>query len=144
MHDSVDLGSLPRAEFAFPGPLRDKLVSAILDGSKTTTSSLVEEYQRTDESLPIVGNLSVLIDSHGQEIAVLEVVGVDIVPLAEVTLQHALGEGEGFTTMDQWREEHLKFWTSKEFLEANGEPPIRVDGKTPIVCESFRLKQLLP
>jgi hypothetical protein len=33
--------ALAKAEFVFPGPLRDRLVAAILDGSKTTTTGLV-------------------------------------------------------------------------------------------------------
>ena len=36
---------LPIAEFAFPGPLRDQLVAAILDGTKTTTTGLVADYE---------------------------------------------------------------------------------------------------
>lgn len=39
------LASLPKAEFAFPGPLRDQLVAAILDGSKTSTTGLVADYE---------------------------------------------------------------------------------------------------
>jgi len=37
-------GDLPIVEFAFPGPLRDQLVAAILAGEKTTTTSLVADY----------------------------------------------------------------------------------------------------
>jgi uncharacterized protein YhfF len=37
-------GDLPVAEFAFPGPLRDQLVAAILAGEKTTTTGLVADY----------------------------------------------------------------------------------------------------
>lgn len=39
------LGSLPISEYGFPGPLRDKLLAALLSGAKTTTSSLHEGYQ---------------------------------------------------------------------------------------------------
>jgi hypothetical protein len=35
---------LPVMEFAFPGPLRDQLVAAVLGGTKTTTSGLVADY----------------------------------------------------------------------------------------------------
>jgi hypothetical protein len=34
-------GDLPIVQFAFPGPLRDQPVAAILAGEKTTTTSLV-------------------------------------------------------------------------------------------------------
>jgi uncharacterized protein YhfF len=36
---------LPIFEFAFPGPLRDKLVAAVLDGTKTTTTGLLQDYE---------------------------------------------------------------------------------------------------
>jgi hypothetical protein len=38
---AVPADDLPVAEFAFPGPLRDQLVAAILAGEKTTTSAAV-------------------------------------------------------------------------------------------------------
>lgn len=43
---------MPVAEFAFPGPLRDQLVAAILSGTKTTTSALLAGYG-PDEPLPV-------------------------------------------------------------------------------------------
>ena len=35
--------------------LRDRLVAAIIDGSKTATSSTFVEYSVEDEALPVVG-----------------------------------------------------------------------------------------
>ena len=54
-HDPAPYGDpadLPRNEFAFPGPLRDKLVAAILDGSKTATTGLLIDYEHEGEPLP--------------------------------------------------------------------------------------------
>lgn len=45
---------LPIFEFAFPGPLRDKLVSAVLDGTKTTTTGLLHDYEIDGDPLPVV------------------------------------------------------------------------------------------
>jgi len=42
-------GEPPEAEFGFPGPLPDRLVAAVLDGSKTTTSGLVADYEHEHE-----------------------------------------------------------------------------------------------
>ena len=50
--EPFDLASLPRALFAFPGPLRDTLVAAVLDGRKTATTGLVADYEHGDEALP--------------------------------------------------------------------------------------------
>jgi hypothetical protein len=47
---------LPVAEFAFPGPLRDQLVAAILSGGKTTTTGLLAGYERDGEPLPRPGS----------------------------------------------------------------------------------------
>jgi hypothetical protein len=51
----VPFEDLPVAEFAFPGPLRDQLVAAILASSKTTTTGLVADYQHEGEPLPHPG-----------------------------------------------------------------------------------------
>lgn len=95
----ADAAGLPKAEFAFPGRLRDRLVAAILDGSKTSTTGLAVEYELQDEPLPQVGDRSVLVDSDDQPIAVLEVTSVRVVPLVEVDLTHARDEGEGHQTV---------------------------------------------
>lgn len=38
--------------FAFPGPLRDQLVGAVLRGEKVSTSGLLAEYEAEREELP--------------------------------------------------------------------------------------------
>jgi uncharacterized protein YhfF len=63
---------LPVAEFAFPGPLRDQLVSAILAGAKTTTTGLVADYEHEGESLPKRGLRQAVVDSAGHRVAVIE------------------------------------------------------------------------
>ncbi|MBH0242395.1 RNA-binding protein, partial [Streptomyces cavourensis] len=50
---------------AFPGPLRDRLVAAVLSGEKVSTSGLLAEYELEQEELPPVGERSALIDSEG-------------------------------------------------------------------------------
>lgn len=61
----MNLNDLPLTEFAFPGPLRDQLVAAILSGAKTSTSGLVLDYERENEPLPKVGLYSAVVDSEG-------------------------------------------------------------------------------
>lgn len=133
------MGALPVVEFALPGPLRDRLVAAIVAGEKTTTSSLYEEWTRDGEPLPSAGRREVVVDSAGVGVCVTETVEVSTCRLADIALAHAVGEGEGFTTVAEWRSAHEEFWGSAEFRASVGEPQIRIDDDTLIVCEEFRL-----
>ncbi|MCZ9352029.1 ASCH domain-containing protein [Streptomyces mutabilis] len=135
----IDTDTLPRAEFAFPGPLRDQLVAAILDGSKTSTTGLAAEYERDGEPLPEAGQRSVVVDSDDRPVAVIEVTGVRVVPLARVGLAHAVDEGEGYTSVAEWRAGHERFWHSAEMRAAPDDPGFAVDDETQAVLERFRL-----
>jgi len=135
----MNLDDLPAAEFAFPGPLRDLLVGAILSGSKTSTSSLELEYQRANEPLPAVGQRSAVLDSAGRRVTVIETTEVRIVRLADIDLRHALDEGEGHESVEQWRSEHEKFWHSAEVRAEIGDPNFTVNDDTLVVAQRFRL-----
>ena len=132
---------LPVVEFAFPGPLRDQLVAAILAGEKTTTSGLVADYEHENEPLPVPGLRQVVVDSAGSPVAVIETTAVRVVRLAEVDLDHALGEGEGFTSVAEWRAGHEQFWHSAEMRQALGDPAFTVSDDTLVVAQEFRLIQ---
>ncbi|WP_037311896.1 ASCH domain-containing protein [Amycolatopsis orientalis] len=135
----ADFASMPRAEFAFPGPLRDQLVTAILNGSKTSTTGLVVDYEHEGEPLPEVGSRSVVIDSDDRPVAVIEVTGVRVVPLAQVDLAHVVDEGEGDASMAEWRASHERFWHSAETRAALEDPEFTVDDTTLAVLQRFRL-----
>jgi len=129
---------LPVIEFAFPGPLRDRLVNAIGLGAKTATSSLLHEYEVGDEPLPIVGDRSAVIDSDGKRVAVIVTTAVRIVPLREVSMEHALAEGEGYESIADWRAGHTRFWTSEAMRAALGED-FELSDSSLVVLEQFVL-----
>ncbi|MCX4785703.1 MULTISPECIES: ASCH domain-containing protein [unclassified Streptomyces] len=128
---------------AFPGPLRDRLVAAVLAGAKVSTTGLLAEYEAEKEELPPVGERSALINSDGREIAVLEVTEVRVLRLGDVDLQHAIDEGEGDRSVAEWRAGHERFWHGKEMREALGDPEFTVDDDTMVVAERFRVVELL-
>lgn len=130
---------LPHAEFAFPGPLRDVLVAAILDGSKTSTTSLAAEYELSDEPLPRVGARQLVIDSAGQPAGVIETTGVRQALLGGVDWEHARDEGEGYDSVAQWRAGHEEFWHSPEMRDSLGDAAFTVTDGTLVVLERFRL-----
>ncbi|MFI6939788.1 ASCH domain-containing protein [Streptomyces sp. NPDC050418] len=133
---SLDLKTF---EFAFPGPLRDQLVAAVLDGAKTSTTGLVVDYEHWGDPLPRVGELGAVLDSDERVVAVIEMTEVRVLPLADVDLRHALDEGEGYTTVAAWREVHERFWHSDEMREALEDPAFTVDDATPVVAQRFRV-----
>jgi len=135
---------LPVVGFAFPGPLRDQLVAAVVAGSKTTTTSLVAEYEHDHEPLPRPGLREVVLDSADRRVAVIETTSVRVIRLGDVDLAHALGEGEGYTSVAEWRAGHERFWHSAEMRAALGDPEFTVDDDTLVVAQAFRLVRESP
>lgn len=141
---AADPATLPEAEFAFPGPLRDRLVAAILSGEKTATASLVLEYEVAGEQLPQVGDRSALVDSAGRRLAVLETTEVRVLRAGDVDETFARDEGEGFESVADWREAHRRFWESEQYRAAVRRPDLVLTDDEPVVAERFRLVERLP
>ncbi len=135
----MEAGRLGVGEFAFPGPLRDQLVAAIVDGTKTTTTGLVEDYEREREPLPRPGDREVVIDSAGAPVTLIEIVAVRVVRVGDVDLAHAIGEGEGYGCVADWRAGHEAFWHSAEMRESLGDPAFTVTDDTLAVAIEFRV-----
>jgi uncharacterized protein YhfF len=138
----MNLDELPRMEFAFPGPLRDRLVAAILSGVKTATTGLVLEYERENEPLPEVGQLLAVVDSTDRRVAAIELTQVRVIRLADVDLRHALDEGEGDESVVEWRAGHEKFWHSAEVRAELDDPHFTVNDDTLVLTQRFRLVQV--
>lgn len=100
-------------------------MAAVLDGSKTSTTATLIEYEIEQEDLPVAGLQEVVIDSAGKPVVVIEMTEIRQARLAEVDLQHAIDEGEGFTTVAQWRAGHEAFWHSQEMRDAMDDPTSR-------------------
>jgi uncharacterized protein YhfF len=135
----MDAGRLSVGEFAFPGPLRDRLVAAILDGAKTTTTGLLDDYERDGEPLPRPRDREVVIDSAGEPVALIEIVAARVIRVADIDLRHALGEGEGYTSVADWRAGHEAFWHSADMREYVGDPAFTVNDDTLAVAIEFRV-----
>ena len=135
----MEAGRLSVGEFAFPGPLRDQLVAAILDGTKTTTTGLVGDYEVEGEPLPCPGDRWVVIDSAGDPVTLIEIVTSRVVRVGDVDLEHAIGEGEGYGCVAEWRAGHEAFWHSAEMREALGDPSFTVNDDTLAVATEFRV-----
>jgi uncharacterized protein YhfF len=133
------ISDLPTCEFAFPGPLRDQLVAAVLSGAKTSTTGLFDDYARDGEPLPAVGGRSVVVDSAGRPVAVIEQTEVRVVRVGDVDLAHARDEGEGYESVAAWRAGHEEYWHGPDYRGYLGDPHFTVDDDTLAVAQRFRL-----
>ena len=134
---------LPLAEFAFPGPVRDALVAAILAGAKTSTTGLHEELVREGAPIGSVGDRELVVDSDGRGVAVIATTEVEVKRMGDVDLPFAIEEGEGFETLDEWRDAHVRFFTGLEMVALLGDPRVPIDEDTLVVCYRFRLLERL-
>jgi uncharacterized protein YhfF len=124
------LSDLPPFELGWPRTeLRRQLVDAVLRGDKTATAGLLDD--RDNEPLGKPGDRRVLLGFDDEPVAIIEQTEVEVVPAGEIDLQFARDEGEGFESVDDWREAHERFF----------ERPIHAD--TQIVAVRFKLVELL-
>ncbi|CAL9373199.1 hypothetical protein SUDANB176_00911 [Streptomyces sp. enrichment culture] len=117
-------------ELGTPGGLRGRLNSLVLAGRKTATTGLLAEYVEETEGLEFVGERMALLDDDGHAIATMEITGVERKSFAGVPWEHALAEGEGDASLEEWRAGHREFWRSEG---------TQVTDDTPVVCLAFRL-----
>ena len=114
-----------------PGPLRRRLTTLALSGSKVATAGLWEQgYVDEGEVIEEVGERQALLGDDGGVAAIIEITRVETLGFSAVTWEFAQAEGEGFRSIEDWRERHRAF-----FAECG----VDVDEETPIVCVWFRV-----
>jgi len=99
----------------------------VLRGDKTATAGLAEleeEHWSAGDRLTVLGY-------DDEPVAIAEVVEERVIPAGEIDVQFARDEGEGFESIEAWREAHERFF----------ERPLLDD--TLIVATRFRLVERL-
>ena len=141
----ADLASLKTWGFADPGPLRDELTALALSGAKTTTASLLVDFEMEGEELPTEGQRDILVDSALRPVAVVETISCRVCPLADVDDQHAIDEGEGYADAAGFRDAHEGYWNSyiDQVRAYLGDPSFVLGDDTPVVLERFRIVERL-
>jgi uncharacterized protein YhfF len=134
----VDSDDLPVLELAFPGPLRDSGVAAILAGTKTALTGLLQILEHEGEQVPLPGQRFSVVDSAGRPAAIIELTEVRVVPISEVGDDYAHAEGRGYADAAEWRRAHEEFFRSEGIAAYLGTVP-EIDDDTLVVTERFRL-----
>jgi uncharacterized protein YhfF len=142
---TIDPAGLLRWGFAEPGPLRDELTAAALAGRKTTTASLLVEYVIDGDALPVAGELQMLVDSEGRDVAIVETISCRVARLADVDDRHAIDEGEGYADAHDFRVAHERYWNGylDQVRSGLGDPAFALTDDTMIVLERFRIVERL-
>jgi len=112
-----------------------KLALLVRDGPKRATAGLAAEYEAENESLPMVGDLSLILDGQGEPVCVIRTTQVEVRRFGDVDEAFAWDEGEGDRTLAWWRRAHVRFF------ERFGN---RVDEDTAMVLERFELLWPVP
>jgi uncharacterized protein YhfF len=131
--------SHPAARFGLPGPLRDRLVDAVLRGEKTATSSLLAEWDADNTPLPAVGDRLTVVDSDDRPVGLIEISAASVIRLGDVDLDIVRAEGEGFSSVREWRNSHEKFWRERVIPRLPAPLAIPLVDDTEIVVERFRV-----
>lgn len=115
----------------------------MLDGTKSTTTGLLQDYEIGGEPLPVVGTQAAVVDSAGRRVAIIELTEVRVSRLGDVDLGHARDEGEGHDSVAAWRAGHEDYWHGTDDRGWLGDRYFTVDDDTPAVLERFRLVAVL-
>jgi len=118
--------------------MADELISLVLAGKKTGTSTLAIEYdgqgQKEVENMPRTGDYDVILDGTGKPAGIIRITSVTIKPFNEVTEAFAHSEGEGDRTLDFWRNEHWRIWS-----RLGRQQGFSMKEDLLVVCQSFEL-----
>lgn len=107
----------------------------VLRGEKRATAGLKWSYEAEAESLPEVGQFSVITNWDGVPQCIIEVTSVEIKPFNKVSAEFAFEEGEGDKSLEFWRRVHWDFF-SLECKEIGREPTEYM----PVVLEKFKVR----
>lgn len=116
--------------FGMTNAQADELADLVNRKIKTATTSAYELDE--DNTLPQVGDYSIILDSQGKPVCVIQEKCVEIVPYNLISQEHAYHEGEGDRSYQYWRKVHDDFFT-KEYRE-NGKS---FYPQAPMMCEVF-------
>jgi uncharacterized protein YhfF len=110
-----------------------------LSGAKTSTTGLYEGHRREGSPIERVSSRSLVVDSGGRSVAVIETTAVEVKPMGDVDLAFAIAEGEGFESLEEWKDAHVRFFSGLEMTMLLGDPPVPIDDATLVVCSRFRV-----
>jgi uncharacterized protein YhfF len=90
-----------------------RLAHHVIKGHKRATTGWVKSYEHDGDKQPVAGTISIVTDGFGIPLCVLETERVVYNTFAEATEEIAIGEAEGDTSIEDWREGHRKWFVTE-------------------------------
>lgn len=88
----------------------DALAKLVADGIKTATSSAYALYEIEHETLPEVGEYSIILDSKKEAVCIIQTTQVTVVAFDKISSEQAYKEGENDRSLENWRKVHKEFF----------------------------------
>jgi len=108
-------------ELGTPGTMRERLNGLVLEGQKRATAGTTGDYD--DNEREFVGERLALVNDNLEKVGIVEVTGVVETTFGDVPWSFAQAEGEGDTSIEEWRAVHRRFWSS-EGVNVSDEMPV--------------------
>ena len=90
----------------------NELLRLVLEGRKRATASSLFAYSQDGQSMPKVGDYSIVTDWDGNPKCVIQTTTVQTIPYSEMTFDVCKREGED-ENLESWRKGHQKFFTEE-------------------------------
>ena len=91
--------------------MADELAQLVLAGTKRATAGAVWSYEASGKGVPRPGHLSIVTNSAGTPLCVIETRAVEVKPFSSVTAEFAAVEGEGDGSLGYWQRVHAAYFT---------------------------------
>ena len=99
----------------------DTCADLVCKDIKRATSHSLLGMQYRQETLPKIGDFSVVTDWAGKAKCVIRTTSVKLVPYFAIHAEHARLEGEGDKSLEHWQKSHWDYYT-RELSEFNRTP----------------------
>lgn len=113
--------------------IANELLDLVLKGTKKATTSCFDSYEINKQSLPKVGDISIVNDWDGNPKCIIETTQVTIIPFKDVTFDICKREGED-DCLESWQDTHSKIYE----IEGN-EEGYDFSWNTKVVFEDFKV-----
>jgi uncharacterized protein YhfF len=111
--------------------MRTRLTALALAGTKNATGTFWQrDYVDEGEAIEVVGERQALLGDDDQIAAIIEITRVETHRFVDVPWEFAKSEGEGFRSIEDWREGHRSYFANLG---------VQVDDDMSFVCVWFRV-----